>query len=414
MKPRGFAVLALVLTAGLCVGCSPGLDSAASRPDLDTLRAALTERDELERTYLLTSFLRGLGPEDLPAVLAEVEKHRVGITADEVRLLMLAWTRFDAPGAFAAARDWPTPWKAVLMEQAMHAWGFNDGRAALAECEGIEDEELQELLRSALVEGWVASHDRLGAAEYAATVPEGRRRNRLGLRLVGQTMRDGPEAVIAWADALPLDLPNDFKQTAFFHAAFAVARLDPGLVAPWYELHIKQPYSATALRNIASGWAQYHDALALLAWLETLPLEEEREAERADAFRAAFRAWATGSSGETEAWLESAPPSPTRNVAIEEFARATVDAAPLKAMQWIAQIEDEERRRKGTLRYTRKWFRQDPEAAQIWLAGADIPSDWRQQILNNAPRATPRRQQILDNTPRGMRQRGPKRLRPAG
>ena len=70
-----------------------------------------SERHALARLYLLTRFLRALGPAALPAALAEVEAHRVGITADQVRLFMLAWTRFDAPGAFKAAQNWPTRWK---------------------------------------------------------------------------------------------------------------------------------------------------------------------------------------------------------------------------------------------------------------------------------------------------------------
>ena len=61
----------------------------------------------------------------------------------------------------------------------MQAWGYNDGRAAIAESEQIEDEELREKLQIALVSGWISSHDRLGASEYAATVSDPRRRTRL-------------------------------------------------------------------------------------------------------------------------------------------------------------------------------------------------------------------------------------------
>ncbi len=388
MKLGWLAVVVLALTAGLCFGCSRGLDSAPSRPDLDTLRAALSERDDLERKYLLTSFLRVMAPEDMPAVLMEVEKHRVGITSDDVRLLMLAWTRFDAPGAFATARDWPTPWKAVLMEQAMHAWGFSDGRTAIAECGRIEDEALRERLRQAVVSGWLASRDRLGAAEYAATVSNGRQRNRLAFRLVGETMRDGPDAVIAFAAAVPADAPQDFKQIVFIHAAGALARVDPERVAPWYAREMKQPYAAMALRTIANKWARHHDPQDFIDWIETLPMGESLEEERADGIRAAFRIWVADAPAEAEAWLESASPSPGRDKSIDEFARATVGASPGKALGWVTEIADEQQRLMSTLRYTRQWFVQDPEAAQTWIAGADVPDDWRQQILRNLPGRT--------------------------
>jgi hypothetical protein len=376
-----------VLAAGLGLTCSQGSEPSAPRPGLDTLRAGLAERDELERLYLLTSFLRTLGPEDVLPVLAEVEKHRVGFDKEEVRLLMLAWTRFDGPGAFATARDWPTPWRSILMEQAMYAWGFNDGWAALAECEQIEDEFLEKSLRAALVSGWVSSHDRQGATEFAATVSNAKQRIRLAFRMAGQAKRDGPDAVIAWADAVPEDAPNEFKETVFATAAGALARLDPERAAPWYESQMQHWYSASGLFNIAGKWAQFYDPKTLIAWIETLPIEEARESERTDAVRVAFRTWAPEAPGEVEAWLETASGGPMRDAAIDELARATADASPAEALRWAGQIEDEKLRRKRTFRYSRQWFVRDPEAAGAWLEEADISDGWRQQILNNSPHA---------------------------
>jgi hypothetical protein len=385
MKLRWLAVT--VLTAGIGLGCSQDVESSPSHSSLETLSSALGERDELERTYLLTSFLRTLRPEDVPLALAEVEKHRAGIDADEVRLFMLAWTRFDGPGAFATARDWPTPWKTILMEQAMQAWGYNDGRAALAESEQIEDEELREKLQIALVSGWISSHDRLGASEYAATISEPRRRTRLALRLAGEAKRDGVDAVIAWADAIPVDAPNDFKEVVFSHAAGVIARLDPKRVTTWYEGQMKHAYTSFGLRSIAGKWAQFHDPKALITWIDSLPIEEDREPERVGAVGMAFRTWAPEAPEEAEAWLESASAGPTRDVAIDEFARATVDADPTNALHWVGQITDYELRRTRTLRYTRLWFAQDPDAAKTWLETADMPKAWRKQITNNMPRA---------------------------
>jgi hypothetical protein len=378
-----FLLATAASVAAFGLGCSPGSEPTEPAPDLDTLRAALEERDEIERKYLLTSYLRVLDPADLPAVLAEIEAHRVGIDADEVRLLMLAWTRFDGPGAFATARDWPTPWKSVLMEETMRAWGFNDGRAALAECEQIDDEELRESLRTALLEGWVASDDRTGASEYAASVPNARRRTRLARRLAAQAKRDGVDAVIAWADGVPEDAPNQFKEAVFGFAAGAIANLDPERVAPWYEGEMQYWYSTSGLINIASRWVQFHDPKALMAWMETLPIEEARESERTDAARVTFRSWATDAPGEVEAWLETVSAGSIRETAIDELARAAADASPAEALRWAEQLEDETLRRKRTLRYSRKWYVQDPEAAQAWFDEADIPDWWKTQILNN-------------------------------
>jgi hypothetical protein len=378
-----FLLAAAVSAAMIALSCSPGSERAEPAPGLDTLRAALVERDELERTYLLTSYLRTLDASELPAVLAEIEAHRIGIEEDEVRLVMLAWTRFDGPGAFATARDWPTPWRSVLMEQAVHAWGFNDGRAALAECDRVEDEELRLKLHAALIDGWLASDDRLGASEYAASVPNAKRRTRLAFRLAGQAKRDGPEAVMAWADAVPEDAPNQFKEAVFGFAAGVVARIDPALVVPWYENQMHNWYTTSGLHSIAVKWAQYHDATALVAWIQSLPVEEARESERADSIRLGFRTWAGEEPGEVAAWIESAPVDSLRDMAIVELARAIGNTSPDDALRWAQQIDDEKLRRKRVLRYSRKWFEQDPAAARAWFEEADIPDAWRPQILDN-------------------------------
>jgi hypothetical protein len=392
MNLRWLAVACLA--AGFGLGCSDGERSSSSRPGtetsrpgMETFRAGLLEHDELERKYLLTSFLRTMRPEEVRPALAEVEKYRTGFDAEEVRLLMLAWTRFDGPGAFATARDWPTPWKSVLMRETLSAWAFNDGRAALTECEQIQDEDLRMSLCEAVVTGWVRSRDRLGASEYAATLSDGKRRSRIALRLAGNAKRDGPEAVIAWADAVPEDAPNGFKATAFSHASAVVARLDPERAAAWYEGRMKHPYTSAGLRSIAGKWAEYHDSKALLAWIETLPIEDARESERTEAVRTIFRVWAPQAPEEAEAWLESAPAGPARDQAIDEFARATYEFAPAEAVLWVGQIADEELRRKRTIRYARRWFALEPAAARKWLAEADIPAEWREQVVNNLPLA---------------------------
>jgi len=271
----------------------------------------------------------------------------------------------------------------------MHAWGFSDGRAALAEWERIEDEELQKRLREPLVNGWATSRDLAGVTEYAATIEEPRRRNKLVRRLAAETSRDGPDAVIAWAESVPMDAPNDLKQEVLIHALGAVARVDPERAAPWYMRHINQPYSELALRKLASRWARYHDPAALVAWIETLPFEEAYEHERISGIRSAFRVWSADAPGAVEAWLESAAPSPSRDMAIKEFVRATIEESPSSALRWAGAIEDEVERRITTFKYARKWYKRDAEAAESWLAEADIPSSWRPKIFD-VPQRRPR------------------------
>jgi hypothetical protein len=139
------------------------------------------------------------------------------------------------------------------------------------------------------------------------------------------------------------------------------------------------------LRNVAIKWAQHHDPLALIAWVEGLPLDDSREAERADAIRAAMRIWAPADPENAERWLKSAPSSPGRDAAIGEFVRATIDSSPVEAMLWAAEIEDQALRKKTTLRLGRVWIEKDPDGATAWIRASDIPDVWRAAIMKNRP-----------------------------
>jgi hypothetical protein len=385
MKLRWIA--ATMLLAGLgCAHNSQSSHSEAAAPDLDTFRAGLAELDDLERKYLLTSFLRTMQPEDVPAVIAEVEKYRAGFAADDVRLLMLAWTRFDGPGAFETARDWPTGWKTILMEEAMEAWGFNDGSAAQAACEQIKGESRRELLCAEVLDGWVAGHDRAGAAKLVALVPVTKRRVRLAFRLTGNARREGPDAVIALADSVPVDAPHDFKKTIFLHAGGALARLDPGRVPAWYELHKKQRYSAGSLSSIASKWAVDHNPADAIAWVQSLDLQVAREKERTQAIGKAFKIWFAKDPAGAEAWLVAADEGPIRDGALREVAKSLTDESPADALGWAWQIEEEKLKRKMMYRQTRRWFLRDPDAATAWIEAADMSEEYRLGLLNNLPR----------------------------
>ncbi len=386
MKLRWF--VSAVLAAGLGLGCTHGSQSSHPRKGLDTLRAGLVEYDDLERKYLLTSFFRTLRPEDVPSVVAEVEKHRVGFGADDIRLWMLAWTRFDGPAAFATATDWPTRWRSTLMKETMHAWGYNDGRAALAACKAVEvdEEDFRDLLCSNVIDGWVESRDGIGAAEYAATVTISRRRSRLAFRIVGNAKRYGPDTVIELVNGVPADAPNDFKRAVFFHAGGVLARLDPERVSSWYERHMMHSYSLGSLGNIATKWAADHDPAAAIAWIEGLDLDRAHDKERGEAIGKAFASWQEKAPGAARTWLTSSTPGPKRDRAIKEMAKAITEESPAEAMYWVQQIDDSELRRRQMFRYTRRWFLQDPDGAKAWIKASDLSPDTQQGLLNNLPR----------------------------
>ncbi len=373
----------LTLVGAFAAGRLGGPDAELS--SVSSFREALLARDELTRAQRMSAFLENLDPETLPAALEALEAHNAGVSRQEVRLFLLAWSRFDAPGAFAWSRAWKTRWRETLMTEAIYAWGFRDARAALRELDAMGDPAASARFRSSLFEGWLRSDDRAGASEAIAAIEDPRQRGRLLSILAGETMRDGPEALLGWADAVAPDAPNNFKTGAFNQAAAMVARADPQRTAEWYLLHREHPYSAGALKGIARAWAERHDPPALFDWLRKLPVETERADETGDAIAAGFRAWLRKDPEQAEAWLSAALPDPRLDPAIVELVRA--EGAPRSAMEWAVRIQDEDLRRAQTVRVGRSWRARDPEALGVWLDQVELPDEISQEILATAPAA---------------------------
>lgn len=377
-------VIALLWILSVAAAFALGLRTSDGGPPVlapaASFREALAERDELSRAYRVSAFLQTLGPAELPAVLETLKTRNVRVTREDVRLLMLAWSRFDAPAAFAWARAWPGQWSDTLTEEAIYAWGFRDARAALREVEAVGDSEPRAGLMPPLLEGWIRSPDRAGASEQIATIDDPRRRRRLSLLLVAEIWREGPDALMRWAEAVPADAPNDFKRSAFSLAASTVAGEDPRRAVEWFEANRRHPYSAGSIEGIAQAWADRHDPPALFEWLRSLRLEGERGSEPADAVGLGFRAWIRRAPEEAEAWLGAALPDPALDPAIVELVRARSQSSPTSAVEWVARIQDETRRHQSAIQAGWNWWRQDPEAARAWLERSDLPEEVKQQI----------------------------------
>jgi len=381
--PRPVWLLLWIVTLAVAFSLSRGSAPDPRHSDVrgaEALREALTTRDALERSYRLSSYLRELGPERLPTAVEVLTEARANVLPEDVRLFMLAWSRFDAPGAFAWARDWPTGWRDTLMNEAMYAWGLRDGSAARLGLAGVSDPARRLRLEGALLDGWLRSDQRASAGAYIALLGQPERRRRLAFALAGEMMRDGTEAVIRWAEEVPDSAPNGFKRTAFQQAIGFVARDDPRRAIRWLDSHRAEPYSAGALSQIVRKWARYHDREGLMAWLRSLPEGDERAGRRDDAIAEGFRIWLREDEDAAVGWLRSALPDGVLDPAVVQLALHLSESSPASAIDWVERIEDPDRRRRSLVRVGRVWRRRDPDALLAWLGESGLPQELQEQI----------------------------------
>jgi hypothetical protein len=375
------------LAVAFAIGRSLGSGGDHPAQPIGGFPDALTELDPLRRAHRIAASLQTFGPDDVDAALAGLEAHRIGVTPEEVRLLMLAWARFDGPGALAWASAYPKEvFRRTLMNEAMLAWGYHDGPKALEALEAMSDEKLVSQLHPSLMEGWLRGGDPDATTAYVAAIDDPKRRRRLAFSLAGEMLKRGVPALMSWAEGVPEEAPNEFKKSAYYHATTMVARLQPRVAADSFEAHKGDWYSAGTLPGIARKWAEHHDPPALFEWLLEFEPAQGREAERDDAITHGFRVWARRAPQEGEMWLRSSLPDARLAPAIVELVRGLAPTQPASAVTWAALIEDEAARRRATIQAGHSWWRRDRQAAQAWLDASDLPEDVERQIKER-PRA---------------------------
>ena len=212
-----FVALAVALSFWLGHATAPALESELA--SVASFRRSLEDPDWLTRSYRFSSFLMGLNPENLPDALEALEPHLSWLNTDEFRLFMLAWARFDPIGAFEHAQSWPLEIRRKAGAAAMYAWGFYGPLEAVRELSAIENTEFRAFWGERLLAGWVHGEYRDSANEYIAAFPEGPTRRKYLETLAWEIAKQGPEAVMRWAEDVPEDPPH-FKQAVLFNPKY--------------------------------------------------------------------------------------------------------------------------------------------------------------------------------------------------
>jgi len=370
------ATLALLLLTSLVAAYAAGyMVRRAEDPHvamIESFRMALAEGDPLERAHRFNAYLEGLEAESLPQLLETLEARQHWLVGYELRSLMIAWTRFDPPGALDWALSRPGRLKSRAAGAAIYAWGFHDPQAALEALSALDRREPKVLLEEQLVFGWLQSRELEGAAQYISRKAGSMMRQKFVNALTTELMRDGPDAVIAWVEAIPDDAVGRYKKIAFQKASNVLATVDPSGTARWIEGHLQHEYSGFAAASIAKRWVEKDPATAI-EWLLSLP---EGSAET-QAVPRTFNDWLAQNPGEAEAWLREASPSQPTDELVRVLVSRDRTLDPAAALEWAGQIHDPRVQRKVMIGVARDWYHKKPEQAGIWLAESGLSDDYR-------------------------------------
>jgi len=391
----------LALGVGFASGYALAPQSSVA-PEAPTLAEALQEEHLLHRSRKLALFLQNLSPENLDESLESLRGNRVGVTDQELQVFMLAWASFDPAGAFRWAGEQEVDWRSRLEKAAAYAWGFVDPHAAVQVLQSVPPQKVARgstSLESELVAGWRVNGDVEGLTAYLVAMPASRERESMTTNLLAQIGKGGPEAVVAWADAIPVDAGGGFKRVAFNRGAGVVAHANARLAAEWYEKHRGQEYTQRALPVIARRWIDHHEPTELFDWLVGLPPlpGQNSDPEQIHALAQGMKWWLRRDPSAAGEWLNSMEVIPgIYDPALASMAQYQLKQSPEIAVYWADRIQDGTLRAETLLKSVGRWRRRDPQAAAKWLAEAEISEELRASIM------------ATDAKPRTRRKRGVK------
>jgi hypothetical protein len=401
----GVALWAATAVAAFCIGwiASPTHEPPVPGDLAASLRSALAEGDPIERQGRTASLLEGLGPDAVPAVAVLYERMIPLISPSELAAFFAAWARFDPLGALDHALAWRLPeekeWRQIGVAAVIKVWAQRDPLAArqAAGQIGADGPAVRRVLPEALATGWASSpRGQEGLAGFLADLPPLHSRVELIETAVRELVRGGgAEGALGWAEPILRDegYKPVFKRSVFEAAAGSAAQWDPERTAAWAVEHSGADYAEGAVGIVAKHWGR-RDGAAAMAWLAEQPAGERRDR----AAREAFGQWSRKDPRSAGAWLDAEEPTALHDPALEFKAGRLAGHEPERALGACKRIQDGARQQ-GCLESTaKKWYAQDPVAAETWLQQSSLDDEARSRV-----REIPKQEKQKRHTPRGPR-----------
>jgi len=382
-----FIALKQLFVIGLLVVSAAGsylLGRQSVRPTVEVdltsrevLEAALSERDELERSHLFAGYMLGLNPDNLEQTLDVIAESGRRLSKRELELLMLAWTRFDAEGAFwRAIQDVERQGRRTVGAVA-YAWAAHDPVAAQSALIPLKGDKHEEYLLGKHVEGLVAGGHIDSATEFVMSMPASARRQFLTGVIANKLGEASPADAIAWAEGVPAS--RGFKKLAFKKTTTVLARTGPRLAAAWLEKHLDEPYAEGCVWVLAWNWVGISPE-DTFEWLVGMPPGRRR----AEAVQRTFSYWFEVDGEKAERWLGWQSPHAILDPAVQMLSVATLDTSPMEAMNWARRIHEKSLREATMVKVAKAWMSEDPNAARKWLSVSDLPIGIRQAIRDGS------------------------------
>jgi len=393
-------LVALVFIAAGCSGDS-GRYSTSSLSDeelVSTIIEIYAEPDRIERTDQLVSVLKGVKPDQGEALGQALDGLDLEHREPEWILIVAAWSKFDGEAATRwTLRQSRLEWVRFLMlNESIYHWALDDAEGLIRDPQMVAYSRngWDKFSMRGIVRGWYDSgKPNLEQWVYDLPPTRGDDRQRAASALIASKLADvGVEETIDWARST-MQGYSPFNRYIYSRLAGDIAKIDPERAIAWCEEICDTKLGAEVPLWIATTWVVDGRGDAM-EWIT------KRDAEvtsvRVGA-RAAYRRFLLNHQLEALEWMESLPEE-------ERTGRAALQG-PLfmyvneksglgefeTAIEWTNYMVKDSTREESLKTIGRRWLRQDPEAAEAWLATAPMSEDAKMKARLPKPDPSERR-----------------------
>lgn len=375
-------VLALSTAAWLlaCPTPAPSNDPQLHSPSqlAAEVRSALAERSHFLLLSRVTTLLKQLDDQNLPAVREVYDEYMAGLSQGEVRAFLSAWADLDLEAAFDYARSIPFPTQGEeALGVVIQEWASRDPAEARLRAEGLvqpfRKRKAQPLVH--LVRGWVHVPDS-GLEAYLRERPKN---NDIHSAVLQEIYRArGPEALMRWAEEF-IAASDDpaLRLRTLRKSVRTIGYRDPEAAADWVlRQHGRGEYAVDGPEVLAEAWGQ-RDRRSALAWLRTISEEEVRS----KAIETTFRQWLRAKPVEAAAWLEAQGNSSfTHPASVASAKQAIIARDPDRATAFCERVPPSDLKQRCLQAVAIQWYDWDPVAAGLWMESSDLDPELRDTV----------------------------------
>jgi hypothetical protein len=380
MKILWLSLWILALAGAFALGRFGSGTDASGPSSASLFQEVLDEYDPVTQAIGISSFLRRLNAENVDEVAEIIEAEKNWLSDSLLLQFMMAWTGFDDLGAVDWAFSRTGTFKRRMTEAVIESLAFRNPTKAISTIDALDDPAALDRLHDQLITGWARSEFKDDLTGYVMKIPRNMDRQRATRVLALEVLKDGTDALIAWAEGIPEDAERGFKRIAFRRVASEVAGIDPALAAQWIDGHQERPYAKIAREAISKRWLD-SDPAAAMVWLLTLPAGEERNEE----LGRTYTTWFKKDSKAATVWLRSMSTVEGIDPVILVVVRRHSKPRPDLALDWAHLIHEDELRRNALIGVGRRWLERNPRAFKAWLPRSGLQGDIRREIMTPSP-----------------------------